>query len=311
MTQIRRPLTAKQEQHRTLIRLSLFLTAVVVVALFLLELDTFAKRPNNRQHSSEIVSPDKLLAKDYFVRRKGEEKSLRKQSHGDASEEGEQEPHKQAAVQAQQRQEEVGDLDPTVPHRFEMKLANLVVGKDGGSASTTGTVILETVPSWAPIGAEHFVKLIQHHFYDECRFFRVLPNFVVQFGIAASPIVQQQWKKDVLQDDPKFVQSNDRGTITYATSGANTRTTQLFINKKDNKHLDKEGFTPFARVVEGMDFIDRINAEHREQPKQGRITQKGNAYLKESFPNLSYVVSIRPLPDQGGEGAAADQAQPQ
>jgi len=126
-------------------------------------------------------------------------------------------------------------------------------------------------------------------------FFRVVPNFVVQFGIAADPKSPLKRKyQAALKDDP-VVQSNNRGTVTYATSGKNTRRFQLFINtgKKGNAYLDKQGFAPFAEVVEGMEFIDQINDEYRQQPKQGQIQQRGNEYLKEAFPNMSYIVTLR------------------
>jgi cyclophilin family peptidyl-prolyl cis-trans isomerase len=138
-------------------------------------------------------------------------------------------------------------------------------------------------------------------FYDQCRFFRVLDNFMVQFGIAADPSVQQTWKHEILNDDP-VLETNRRGTMTYATSGKNTRTTQLFINTnkkaEGNKFLDKQGFAPFAQVLEGMEFVDQINKEYGEKPVQGKIVRKGNEYLAEDFPRLSYIVSIREIVEQ-------------
>lgn len=118
-----------------------------------------------------------------------------------------------------------------------------------------------------------------------------VPNFVVQFGLAGDPEITKQWKSQVLKDDP-VVQSNVRGTLTYATSGPNTRTTQLFINLRDNAGLDRQGFAPIGKVIQGMEYIsDGINDEYREQPNQGKISQQGNAYLHEHFPRLSYVES--------------------
>lgn len=173
-----------------------------------------------------------------------------------------------------------------VSKRFVMELSGLT------GDSRSGKVILETRPDWAPIGVEHFHELVGAGYYDQCRFFRVLPKFVVQFGIAATPEHAKAFKGKVLIDD-SVVESNRRGTITYATSGKNTRTTQLFINTVHNKYLDQEGFAPFAQIVEGMDWIDKINDEYKEKPNQGKIEHRGNDYLTAEFPNLSYIVTLR------------------
>jgi cyclophilin family peptidyl-prolyl cis-trans isomerase len=130
-------------------------------------------------------------------------------------------------------QEEEGRL-------IEFDLASL---KDGA----TGTIVFRTKPSWAPLGVEHFHELMDTHFFDNAKFFRVVNNFMVQFGIAALPANN---RKKAIKDDP-VLQTNARGTLTYATSGPNTRTTQIFINTRTggNKFLDKQGFTPFAEIV--------------------------------------------------------------
>ncbi|KAL7574523.1 hypothetical protein ACA910_015879 [Epithemia clementina (nom. ined.)] len=191
----------------------------------------------------------------------------------------------------------VGDetSDKLVSKRFVMELGGLVKGTELESTSY-GRVIIETRPDWAPLGVAHFHELVKDGFYDQCRFFRVVPNFVVQFGIAADPAVQQKWRDKQrqvkLMDDP-VERSNQRGTVTYATSGKNTRNTQLFINKGDNAYLDKEGFAPFAQVVEGMEYVDRINPKYREKPSQGKIQRRGNEYLNEEYPDLSFVVTLR------------------
>ena len=133
-------------------------------------------------------------------------------------------------------------------------------------------------------------------FWNDCRVFRVLPGFVVQFGINGSPSVQSEWRSKSLRDDSVKV-SNARGTVVFATAGPNTRTTQIFINTRDNSFLDKQGFAPIGRVVQGMDIVDRMYAGYGEGapagkgPNQGLIQLKGNTYLKESFPKLSYISS--------------------
>jgi cyclophilin family peptidyl-prolyl cis-trans isomerase len=243
-----------------------------------------------------LVSPEQIAANLYKAdedppRQQKQHKALGEENHPivfDESKTLEEASVGQREGSAQEIQNDRG------PKRFRMELANL---KDEG----TGTVVLETRPSWAPIGAEHFEELVSKLFYDECRFFRVLPNFIVQFGISGSPEVQSQWRKTVLKDDP-VLHSNARGTITYAMSGKDTRTTQLFINKKDNEYLDKEGFAPFGLVLEGMEYIDQINDEYKEKPGQGKIQNQGNEYLEKEFPNLSYIASIREiLLENGGE----------
>jgi cyclophilin family peptidyl-prolyl cis-trans isomerase len=116
----------------------------------------------------------------------------------------------------------------------------------------------------------------------------VVPGFVVQFGINGDPAVHAKWD-DKIDDDP-VTQSNKRGTLTFATSGPDSRTTQLFISLRDNTtSLDGKGFSPFARVVSGMPYIDEITAEYGERPDQGAIEREGNSYLERDFPNLDYV----------------------
>ena len=125
--------------------------------------------------------------------------------------------------------------------------------------------------------------------YDDCKFFRVVPNFMVQFGINGDPAVAAKWKETTIKDDP-VVKSNKRGFVTFAKSGLpNSRTTQIFISFKDNSFLDSMGFSPFGNVVEGMDVVDKINSEYGEKPDQGSIQTRGNEYLKSKFPNLDGI----------------------
>jgi len=163
---------------------------------------------------------------------------------------------------------------------YVFELSQLADGK-------SGKIVIETKPEWAPLGVEHLHKLLDDNFYQDAKFFRVVNNFVVQFGIAAIPSNNQ---RDAIKDDP-VTQTNARGTLTYATSGANTRTTQLFINtnKKGNAFLDKQGFAPIGVVTEGMDLVDQIYAGYGEKPNQGKIQNKGNEYLDKDFPLLSYI----------------------
>ena len=156
--------------------------------------------------------------------------------------------------------------------------------------TSAGKFVIEVHRDWAPKGADRFYNLVKNGFFDECRFFRVVPNFMVQFGINGDPEVQSHWRGAGanLSDDP-VKQSNKKGYVTFATGGPNTRTTQVFINFKDNAFLDGQGFSPFGEVTSGMDVVEKINDQYGEKPNQGSIQQQGNTYLKASFPKLDYV----------------------
>jgi peptidyl-prolyl cis-trans isomerase A (cyclophilin A) len=158
--------------------------------------------------------------------------------------------------------------------------------------TSKGPFVVEAHRDWAPQGADRFYQLVQSNFFDGNRFFRVVPNFMVQFGIHGDPKVAAQWENLRIPDDP-VTQSNKRGYITFATAGPNTRTTQLFINFKDNAGLDAQGFAPFGMVVDGMSVVDKINAEYGEQPNQGQIHAEGNTYLEKEFPRLDFIRTAR------------------
>lgn len=159
--------------------------------------------------------------------------------------------------------------------------------------TTAGPFVMEVRPEWAPRGATQFRELVEANFYEGCRFFRVVPNFVVQFGINGNPVTHGGWAQPIADDEVKH--SNTKGTVTFATSGANTRTTQLFINLGDNASLDSQGFSPFGEIVEGMENVEKINAEYGEDPNQGQIESEGNAYLEREFPRLDYIKSTEIL----------------
>lgn len=161
--------------------------------------------------------------------------------------------------------------------------------------TTKGSFIVEVHPEWAPIGAARFRELVEDKFFDGAGFFRVVPNFIVQFGLAADPAKTKKWDNRI-SDDP-VIRTNKRGTLTFATAGPNTRTSQLFINFKSNQILDDQGFAPFGEVMgAGMEVVDKITAQYGEQPDQGAITAKGNAYLKASFPNLDFIKKATIVP---------------
>jgi peptidyl-prolyl cis-trans isomerase A (cyclophilin A) len=152
-----------------------------------------------------------------------------------------------------------------------------------------GTILIEVERKLSPNGADRFYNLVHNGYYNDCRFFRVVPNFIVQFGMSPDPEVSKMWHGATIVDDPVMI-SNDRGTITFAKTGSpNSRTTQMFLNLVDNARLDGMGFAPFGRIVEGMDVMDAINPEYGEQPNQQKIGEKGNEYLISQFPNLDYI----------------------
>jgi cyclophilin family peptidyl-prolyl cis-trans isomerase len=148
--------------------------------------------------------------------------------------------------------------------------------------------------SWAPIGADRFYNLVKNGFYDDTRFFRVLDNFMAQVGIHGNPTIASAWMNARIQDDP-VKQSNKRGFVSFATGGPNTRTTQIFINFKDNSPLDKMGFAPFGEVTAGMDVVDKLyngygeGAPNGKGPAQPRIQGEGNTYLTKDFPRLDFI----------------------
>jgi len=164
--------------------------------------------------------------------------------------------------------------------------------------TTQGDFVIEVHRSWAPRGSQHFYDLVSMGFYDGVKFFRVVRNFVVQFGIHGDPKVQQLWGSMTIPDDP-VREKNRRGYVSFAYSGPNTRTTQVFINLRDNPSLDQQGFAPFGRVIQGMDVVDRLWSGYGEMAPRGsgpdpeRIQKEGNRYLEQEFPRLDSVIRAR------------------
>ena len=160
--------------------------------------------------------------------------------------------------------------------------------------TSKGEFTVDITRAWAPKGADRFYNLVKNGYYDDCRFFRVVKGFMVQFGISGDPQLNAVWRVSQFKDDPGK-ESNKRGTITFAHAGSNSRTTQLFINYADNAFLDTQGFPPFGKVT-GMEVVDAINDEYGENPDQRRIQLEGNTYLEKTFPNLDYVKSAIIVP---------------
>jgi peptidyl-prolyl cis-trans isomerase A (cyclophilin A) len=183
-------------------------------------------------------------------------------------------------------------LDPSratgrAPDRFRVRFE-----------TTKGPFVVDVTREWAPRGADRFYNLVRAGYYDDVAFFRVIGGFMVQFGINGDPRVNAAWQMARIPDDP-VTQSNRRGMVTYAMAGPDTRTTQLFINFRDNQGLDGQGFSPFGRVVEGLAVVDSLYSGYGEGaprgmgPDQGRAQAEGNAYLRGSFPRMDFVKTAR------------------
>lgn len=176
----------------------------------------------------------------------------------------------------------------TVPETFRVRVE-----------TTKGPFVMEVVREWAPRGADRFHELVRTKFYDRARFFRVRSKFVAQFGISADPKANELWRQLKMPDDP-VKQSNLRGFVAYASDGRASRTTQVFINLADNRKLDKTGFAPFGRVVEGMDVVDALYPGYGEVqalggsgPDAAKLETLGDEYATRSYPRLDQIKTAR------------------
>ncbi len=155
--------------------------------------------------------------------------------------------------------------------------------------TTRGTFVVRVVRDWSPNGAARFYNLVKLGFYDGARFFRVVPGFVVQWGIhPQGEPVMSRWRGAKFSDDP-VKESNVTGKLSFAMAGPGSRTTQVFVNLGDNARLDAMGFAPFAEVVEGMDVLRGVSSVHGQRPDQSKIQREGNAYLDREFPGLDAI----------------------
>jgi peptidyl-prolyl cis-trans isomerase A (cyclophilin A) len=167
--------------------------------------------------------------------------------------------------------------------------------------TTRGDFTITVTRAWSPLGADRFYNLVKYHYFDNARVFRVVPGFVAQFGISAYPPVTKAWRDAKIKDDPRS-QSNKRGTIVFATSGPNTRTTQLFINFKDNTSLDNQGFTPFGVVdADGMNKVEMFYDQYGDTAgmDQENIETQGEKYVATKWSKLdtikrAYLVGAAP-----------------
>lgn len=161
--------------------------------------------------------------------------------------------------------------------------------------TSVGVFVLQVNRDWAPLGADRFYNLVKNGFYDDARFFRAIPGFMVQFGISGDPAISPAWRNARIGVDP-VKQSNKPMFISFAMGGTpDTRTTQVFINFGNNANLDAMGFAPFGEVIEGKDVVNKIHTGYGEGaprgkgPDQGRTQAEGNAYLMKEFPKLDFI----------------------
>jgi peptidyl-prolyl cis-trans isomerase A (cyclophilin A) len=159
-------------------------------------------------------------------------------------------------------------------------------------ATTRGDFVVTVHRDWAPIGADRFYNLVKHHFFDNASFFRVVPGFVVQFGLSAYPPISAAWERANIKDEP-VTQSNKRGYLTYAKTGLpNSRSTQIFINLVDNGRLDGMGFSPFGVVDgKGMNVVDMLYDQYGDAggPDQDQISKLGKPYVDKGWPKLDSI----------------------
>lgn len=199
------------------------------------------------------------------------------------------EAKKSAAPASAASLSEPAKLNEKAPESFKVKFS-----------TTKGDFTIQVSRTLSPNGADRFYNLVKAGYFTDLAFFRVIPGFMGQFGIHGDPKIAAAWRPAKISDDP-VKGSNIRGALTFAMAGPNTRTTQLFINLADNPRLDSSGFSPFGKVVEGMEVVDKLNGEYGEGapggrgPDQSRVQQEGNAYLKKDFPNLDYIKSASVL----------------
>ena len=157
--------------------------------------------------------------------------------------------------------------------------------------TTKGIFVIEVHRDWSPNGVDRFYNLVKNGYYNGVKFFRVVPGFVVQWGIHGDPSIATKWLKSTIPDDP-VKESNKRGYVSFAKSGApDSRSVQVFINFADNARLDGMGFAPFGKVTEGMDVVDKLFDGYADglRDLQGRIAQDGNAFLEKTYPNLDTI----------------------
>ena len=175
----------------------------------------------------------------------------------------------------------------TAPTEFKVKLE-----------TSKGDLVVKVVREWAPKGADRFYSLVKNGYYDDCRFYRVLPKYVAQTGIHGDPKISMKWHEAPIDDDP-VKQKNLRGRVSFAKAGPNSRTTNLFINLRDSTSLDSQGFAPIGEIVEGLDVADQLHSGYGDGapkgrgPSQKKIYEEGNAWLQKEFKDLDFIKTAK------------------
>ena len=172
--------------------------------------------------------------------------------------------------------------DLKAPENFIIKFATDIDG--------IGNIAVNITREWAPLGVDHLYALVNDQFYDGAAFFRVVGGFVLQFGIAGTPAKKIKWKNSI-KDDP-VLKSNVKYTISYATAGPNTRTTQLFFNYKDNTELDSQGFAPLGIAISGTEYLDRVYDPTPGDPNgvnQTEYETKGDTWIRSTYPEINFI----------------------
>lgn len=165
--------------------------------------------------------------------------------------------------------------------------------------TSKGEFVIEVHTDWAPLGAARFKEIVKDGVFDDARFFRVIDGFMAQFGIAGDPELAAKWKGNKIADDP-VKKSNTPGMVTFATSGPDSRTSQIFINYGNNIDLNSDGFSPFGKVIEGQEVVMSLYSGYGETPAQERIQAEGNAYLMKDFPKLDYIKKATIIEEESG-----------
>jgi cyclophilin family peptidyl-prolyl cis-trans isomerase len=161
--------------------------------------------------------------------------------------------------------------------------------------TTKGRMLVRAHREWSPNGVDRFYALAANNYFDTIAFYRTVPNFVSQFGYHGDTAISHAWNQRTIPDDPVKI-TNKRGTLVFARSGPNTRSTQFFFNIVDNAYLDDLngiGFPPIGEIIQGVEVLDKLNGEYGNTPNNGRPPREGNAYLRREFPNLDYITRAR------------------
>lgn len=182
-----------------------------------------------------------------------------------------------------------GEKPVIVPAAFKVKFI-----------TSAGDIVVETQRAWAPRGVDRFHELVRTGYFNEGRFYRVVPGFIAQFGVHKNFETHRMWRQFFILDDPRVL-DNTRGTLTFAQDGPTTRATEMFFNLRDNLLLDEQKFAPFAKVIQGMDVVDRLYGGYGEMMPDGpidsgRVEEATNDYLVSRFPKLDYIKKAEFLP---------------